>query len=489
MEEFDLVIRGGHLVGATCEGIADLGIRGSLIAAIGESLPRGVEEIDARGRLVLPGGIDSHCHIEQVTSTGLRTSDTFQSATQSAAAGGTTTVIPFACQRRGQSPADVLAAYRKLAEGQAEVDYAFHLIMTDPTAEALAGLPALANQGYTSIKIYMTYEALRLDDRQILDVLDAARREGLMVMIHAEGHDMIQWLTDRLISSGRSEPRYHTVARHPLAEREATHRAATMAELVDANVLIVHVSGQGAIDEIARARSSGRPIHAETCPQYLCLTATDLDRPGFEGAKCLCSPPPRDASHHARVWQALAQGEIDVVSSDHSAFAYGGTEGKQWRGSSVPFNEIPQGVPGIELRMPLLFSEGVLQGRLTLRQFVDLTSANHARLYGLWPRKGVLVEGADADVAIWDPGLTRRVTTEILHDGLDYTPYEGRTLTGWPETVLCRGQRVFEDGVLPTPSGRGTFLACDRPFPQKSGNTIDRLISELFPNDSARRTA
>ncbi|MGB3315011.1 MAG: dihydropyrimidinase [Albidovulum sp.] len=483
MPDFDLVIRGGHLVGTEREGMADLGIRGGKIVAIGEGLARGADEIDATGRLVLPGGIDSHCHIEQVTSTGLCTFDTFRSATRAAAAGGTTTVIPFACQRRGQSPAEVLAAYRRLADGQAEIDYAFHLILTDPDATALASLPVLAGQGYTSLKIYMTYEALKLDDRQILDVLDLARREGLMVMVHAEGHDMIRWLTERLIASGRTAPRYHTVARHPLAEREATHRAVTLAELIGAQVLIVHVSGRGALDEIARARAAGKAIHAETCPQYLLLTAADLDRPGFEGAKCLCSPPPRDAAQHARVWQALARGEIDVLSSDHSAFAYSGPDGKQANGSSVPFNEIPQGVPGIELRMPLLFSEGVVQGRLSLRRFVQLTAENHARLYGLWPRKGSIAVGADADVAIWNPTLIRLVTPAILHDGMDYTPYEGREVTGWPETVLSRGVPVFRDGSPAAPAGHGTFLPCDRPFPRGRGDTIDRLVAEIFPDD------
>ena len=403
---YDLVIRGGTVATAADTVACDLGIRDGRVAALAEGLGPGADEIDATGKLVLPGGVDSHCHIDQPSSMGATTADDFRSGSISAACGGTTCIIPFAAQHRGQSLRAVVEDYHARARGKAVIDYAFHLIVSDPTEQVLGQeLPALIADGYTSFKIYMTYDALKLDDRQILDVLAAARREGAMVMVHAENHDVIAWLTERLIGAGRSAPQFHAVAHAAAAEREATHRAIALAEIVDLPILIVHVSAHAAMEEIRAAKARGLRLYAETCPQYLFLTAADLDREGFEGAKYVCSPPPRDAANQEYVWRGLEGGVFDVFSSDHAPYRYDDPEGKQMHGKGAPFNRIANGVPGLEIRMPMLFSAGVGTGRIGLNRFVDLCCTRPAKLYGLYPRKGSIAVGGDADIAIWDPEL------------------------------------------------------------------------------------
>jgi dihydropyrimidinase len=468
MAEFELVVRGGTVASAAESVVADVGVRGGRIVALGARLGPGAREIDARGRLVLPGGIDSHCHVDQMSSMGLPTADDFESGTRSAMCGGTTTIIPFAAQHRGQSLREVVKAYHAKAEGKASIDYAFHLIVSDPTEQALGQeLPALIRDGYTSFKVYMTYDALRLSDRQMLDVLALARREGAMVMVHAENHDVIAWLSERLAAAGRTAPSSHAIAHHPIAEREATGRAIALAELLDVPVLIVHVSGREAIDEIRRARARGLRVYGETCPQYLFLTADDLGAPGDEGAKCMCSPPPRDKANQQAVWEALRADVFEVFSSDHAPYRFDGPRGKQAGLRAGGFRKVPNGVPGLELRLPLLFSAGVGTGAITLEQFVALTATNHAKLYGLWPRKGAIAVGADADLCVWDPALKRTVTQAKLHDAMDYTPYEGIEVTGWPVVVVSRGE-VVSEGMEPTAKpGRGLFLPCGKPEPAK----------------------
>ena len=352
--------------------------------------------------------------------------------------------------------------YHRRSEGKAVIDYAFHLIVSDPTPQVLGQeLPALIRGGYTSLKIYMTYEALRLDDRQVLDVLAVARREGALVMIHAESHDLIGWLTDRLLQAGHRAPRFHAIAHLGLAEREATHRAITMGELADVPILIVHVSAAEAAEQIRYAQERGLRVYGETCPQYLFLTADDLDRPGFEGAKYCCSPPPRGADNQPAIWRGLQGGTFQVFSSDHAPYRFDDPDGKKVGGADAPFNRIPMGVPGLETRLALLFSEGVGKGRITINEFVALASTNAAKIYGLYPRKGSIAVGGDADVAIWDPEREVTISHDMLHDNMDYTPYEGMKVRGWPVTVISRGEIVCDDGELTAAPGRGSFLACD----------------------------
>ncbi len=387
MAEYDLVIRNGTIVTASDTVRCDIGVKSGSIATLGNAIGAGTREIDASGMLVLPGGVDSHCHIEQKSASGIICADDFYSATVAAAFGGTTTVIPFAAQHKGQSLRQVVTDYHAAAGPKAVIDYAFHLIISDPTEQVLGQeLPALIRDGYTSFKVYMTYDLLRLDDHQMLDIMALARREGALVMIHAENHDMIRWLA----------------AHARIAEGEATHRAISLAELIDVPVLIVHVSAAEAIDAIRTAQTRGLAIYGETCPQYLFLTAADIDKPGVEGAMFCCSPPPRDEAAQQAVWTGLRNGTFQVFSSDHAPYRFDKT-GKLPKGKKTNFKEMANGVPGIELRLPLLFSEGVGSGRIGLNQFVALTATNHAKLYGLHPRKGTIAVGSDADIAIWDP--------------------------------------------------------------------------------------
>jgi len=475
MAEFDLVVRRGTVATAADTFHGDVGVKDGVIAAIGRSLGAGLREIDADGRLVLPGAIDSHCHIEQRSSAGVICADDFYSATVAAAFGGTTTVIPFAAQHRGQSLREVVQEYHEAARPKAVIDYAFHLIISDPSEQVMGQeLPALIGDGYTSFKVYMTYDLLRLDDRQMLDILALARREGALVMVHAENHDMIQWLADRLLEKGLGAPRYHAVSHARLAEGEATNRAVALSQLLDVPLLIVHVSAAEAIAVIREAQTKGLKIYGETCPQYLFLTADDIGM-DLEGTKFCCSPPPRDHAAQQAVWQGLANGTFQVFSSDHAPYRYD-AGGKLPKGDKTTFKDTANGVPGIELRAPLLFSEGVRSGRLDLNRFVALTATNHAKLYGLYPKKGTIAVGGDADLAIWDPDREVTVTAAMLHDNVGYTPYEGMRLTGWPMIVISRGRIVVEDGRLVAERGSGTFLPCAL---SEAAKPLGRLTPEL----------
>jgi dihydropyrimidinase len=432
--------------------------------------------VSGRRSLVLPGGVDSHCHVEQESSMGVMCADDFYSGTVSAAFGGTTTIIPFAAQHRGQSLREVVKTYHARATPKAVIDYAFHLIVSDPTEQVLGQeLPALIRDGYTSFKVYMTYDKLRLSDTQMLDVLALARREGALVMVHAENHEIIQWLAKRMLEQGHGAPRYHAISHARLAESEATNRAITLAELVDVPLLIVHVSAGEAIEVIRQAQGRGLKIYGETCPQYLFLTADDIDKPGLEGAKYCCSPPPRDAAAQAAVWRGLAEGAFQVFSSDHAPYRFD-ESGKLPKGARTTFKEMANGVPGLELRLPLLFSEGVDKRRLSLSRFVALTAENHAKMYGLFPRKGTIAVGSDADLAIWDAARQVTITAGMLHDRVGYTPYEGRVITGWPTTVISRGRVVVDDGKLHAERGSGEFLPCARP---DTARPLGRAVPEL----------
>jgi len=460
MSDYDLVIRNGTVATAADTTVCDIGIKDGIVATLGKNIGSGAREIDATGRFVLPGGIDSHCHIEQRSSAGVVCADDFYSATVAAAFGGTTTVIPFAAQHRGQSLRRVVEEYHEAAGPKAVIDYAFHLIISDPTEQVMGQeLPALIRDGYTSFKVYMTFDLLQLDDGQMLDILAVARREGALVMVHAENHDIIKWLTGRLLDRGLGAPRYHAVSHARLAEGEATNRAVTLSQLLDVPILLVHVSAAEAIEVIRSAQTKGLRIYGETCPQYLFLTADDIAKPGMEGAKFCCSPPPRDHAAQEAVWTGLRNGTFQVFSSDHAPYRFDAS-GKLPKGDKTTFKEIANGVPGIELRLPLLFSEGVGQGRLDLNTFVALTATNHAKLYGLYPKKGTIAVGSDADIAIWDPERETAITAGILHDNVGYTPYEGRRLRGWPVTVLSRGRIVVDNGKLAAPRGSGAFLPC-----------------------------
>ena len=476
LERFDLVIRNAKVATASDTFRADIGVSNGRIAQLGLNLAPGTTEINAQGRTVTPGGVDAHCHLDQKMEPPVKMVDGFATGTRSAACGGTTTVIPFAAQERGHSLHSAVSDYHQRAEGRACIDYAFHLIVNDPTPEVLTReLPALIEQGYTSFKVYMTYEDQKLDDSQILDVLDVAREQGAMAMIHAENSDAIEWLTARLERQGRTAPRYHAHSRPMLVEREATHRAIALAELVGVAILIVHVSGREAVEQIRWARGLGLTVYAETCPQYLFLTAEDLGiGDGYEGAKCVCSPPPRDKANQEVIWHGLNDGLFNVFSSDHAPYSYEGVEGKKPGGEEVAFRHIPNGITGIETRLPLLYSEGVLAGRITLEKFVELTATGPAKAYGLHPRKGTIAVGSDADLVIWEEREVV-ISNEMLHHAADYTPYEGKRLKAWPGTTISRGEVVWHDGVFLGKEGQGRFLRCGRPSLHPPNRKSDSL--------------
>lgn len=464
MEPFDLVIRGGKVFVSQALIKCDIGVRKGRIVALADSLGAGQDEIDASGRWVLPGGIDAHCHLDQPMSDGAVMADNFETGTRSAICGGTTTVIPFACQFKGQSVWEAIEDYHARATLQAYADYAFHLIISDPTPEVLQDeLPQAIAAGYTSFKIYMTYEDMKLNDRQILETLTVAKSSGAIVMVHAENADCIDWLTDLLESAGHTTPKYHAQARPSAVEREATHRAITFSELVDVPILIVHVSGAEAIEQIDWARRRGLNIFAETCPQYVFLTSDHLDDPEGCGHKYICSPPPRDSDNQKIVWNGLRTGTFQVFSSDHAPFNLRDPKGKALHGDNAPFSKTPNGIPGLETRLPLLFSGGVKKDQISLARFVNLTSTYPARLYGLFPRKGIIAVGSDADFAIWDPDATFTIHNNDLHHAVDYTPYEGINVTGRITETIIRGKVVQRDGTVIGDKGFGEFLRCGQP--------------------------
>ncbi len=459
MDDFDLVIRGGTVVTASEQFRADVGIRGGRIEALGANLA-GSRVLDAGGMLVLPGGVDTHCHIEQLQSDGGADEETWETGSRSALAGGTTSVVSFSTQFKGRPIGPSLAEYHRRA-GQAMVDYAFHQIVTDPTDAVLAELPAIIASGVRSLKVFLTYDPLRLDDRQYLRVLTAARRNGALVTVHCENYDAIGWMTEALLAAGLTAPKYHAWSRPPVLEREATHRAIALAELVDQPIQIFHVSCPEAAEEIARARVRGVRVWGETCPQYFVLSAADMDRPGFEGAKFMCSPAPRDAAATAGLWEAIRLGTLDVVSSDHSGWSYDGPRGKRVSSSDANFRDIPNGVPGLASRLPILWSEGVATGRITPSDFVRLTATQPARLFGLHPRKGSVMPGADADLVLWDPTRRTTITNALLQHAIDYTPYEGLAVTGWPVATVRRGEVAMQNGRVEAQPGSGRYLPVD----------------------------
>jgi dihydropyrimidinase len=463
MSELDTIIRGGRVATASDTVACDVGIRGGKIVTLGDDLGAAGEVIDARGRLVLPGGIDSHVHLSQPSGSGIVMADDFESGTRAAAFGGNTLVMPFCMQQKGQSLRQAVKDYHALAEGRCHIDVSFHLIISDPTPQVLGQeLPALVGDGYTSFKVFMTYADLALSDMQMLEVFSTARETGALVMVHAENYDAIRFLIERLERAGNTAPKFHATSRPIPVEREATHRAISLAELVDVPIMIVHVSNGESMEQIRWAQARGLKVFGETCPQYLVLTEKDLDGLNMEGAKYVCSPPPRDEASQKACWLGLETGVFQVYSSDHCPFRYDSPQGKLNPKGRTSFQWVPNGIPGIETRLPILFSEGVVKGRISLNEFVALSATNHARMYGLHPKKGTIAIGADADIAIWDPNRKVTIRQEILHHGSDYTPYEGLEVTGWPVTTIVRGETIVRDGALVGSRSAGQHVSRER---------------------------
>jgi len=460
--QFDTVIRGGTVGTSTGAYRADVAIRDGMITAVGLDLPAGHNEIDAAGMLVLPGGIDSHCHIEQVSAGGLLNADTFETASVSAAFGGTTTVICFAAQHRNDDLRKVVQDYEARGARGAMIDYAFHLIVANPDAKTLSeDLPALIAEGHSSVKVFMTYDLIKVDDEPLLDLLLTARSNGALVCVHAENHGFISWMSRKLLEKGYVEPKYHAISHPRSSESEAFNRLIAASALTDQPIMIFHVSTAEGVAAIREARGAGLKVFAETCPQYLFLTRHDLDKPGMEGAKWMCSPPPREVRDQEALWHGLARGDIETVSSDHAPYRFD-ESGKLSAGPDADFKKIANGLPGLETRLPLLFDAMVSQGRNEfagrgLAAFVDLTATRPASIYNL-RGKGAIQPGNDADIAIWDPSKRVTIRQDVLHGGTDFTPFEGREVTGWPIRVLVRGQDVVRHGACQAQPGSGHLI-------------------------------
>lgn len=415
--------------------------------------------------------------------------DTYETGTRSAIAGGTTTIVAFAPQQKNlDSVLTALANTHALARNNSYCDYGFHVLVANPSEKALSEFEQLASvEGVTSLKIYMTYEALQLRDNEILSVLLAARRNHILTMIHAENGDVLAWLTEQLEAAQLFAPRYHGHSHAPLLESEATNRAIALSSLVaDTPILLVHVSSAAAASRIRAAQTAGRPVFAETCPQYLFLTRADLDRPGFEGAKCVCAPPPRDAGDQEAIWRGLRNGTFAVLSSDHCPFRFDdAARGKRTCVSDEfpvgRFRHIPNGLPGVETRLPLTLSARGMEPT----RFVEVTATNAAKLYGLYPRKGGILPGwSDADLVVWYPegGLGEfPLTNDLLHHDVDYTPYEGRTLRNWPRYTILRGKVVWDrdGGGIVGERGYGRFLKRQK----SSLNGMWKTVEETGPFD------
>ena len=454
---FDLLIRGGTAVTATGTGLLDIGISGGRIAAIGANLAgTATREIDATGRLVLPGGVDTHCHIEQVSGAGLLNADTFETATRSAAFGGTTTVVSFAAQHPGHRMRQVVADYAALARKGAVIDHAFHMIVSDTGDGNLSeDIPRLIGEGHRSIKIFTTYDKVRQDDKSILDILAVARREGALVCFHAENDGLIRHMTEKLLAAGETAPKYHALSHPREAEIEAIDRMCRFAEFTGARIMIFHVSTREGAEIVRQARARGVRVEAETCPHYLFMTVDVLEREA--PARFMCSPPQRTPDDQDALWEAIADGTIQLVTSDHAPYRMDAT-GKFAHGPDAPFNRIANGMPGLETRLPLMFNAMLSEGRMGLEAFVELTSAAPARAFGL-PGKGQIAEGFDADIAIWDPERTLTYGADDLKDNVGYNPYEGTTVRGLPVWVFSRGRAIVRERELaPTPGG-GKWLA------------------------------
>lgn len=452
--KLDKVIRGGTIVTADDTYVADVGIEGEKIAAIGARL-EAPQTLEASGKYVMPGGIDVHTHLEMPFG-GTVTADDWQSGTTAAVCGGTTTLIDFAIQDFGKSLRAGVDTWFARAEGKASMDYAFHTIVRELKDSHLGEMDALVKEGITSFKLFMAYPGVfMVDDATIFRALLRTKENGGLICMHAENGGVIDTLVHRALAEGHTEPKWHALTRPMSAEAEATRRAIALAEMAEVPIYIVHLSAGDAMEEVRRARERGFPAFAETCPQYLFLSYEDYERPGFEGAKYVMSPPLRPKGNEERLWNGIQTDALQAVSTDHCSFCM--KEQKEL--GKNDFTKIPNGAPGIETRLMLLYDGGVGGGRISVNRFVELTSTRPAKIFGLYPRKGSITVGADADLLVWDPKAKWTISAKTHHMNVDYNPYEGRQVTGIPEKVLLRGRVVVESQKFVGKVGQGKFIA------------------------------
>jgi len=448
------LIKNGTIITAVDQYRGDVLIQDQRIELIGTSLDLQADKvIDATGKFVLPGGIDVHTHLDMPFG-GATSADDFETGTIAAAFGGTTSIVDFAIQYKGQTLHHAWETWMKKAEGKAVVDYGFHMIMTDLNDQTEQEMDALVKQGVTSFKLFMAYRGIfMLDDGSIFKALLRTGQNGGTICMHAENGDVIDVLVQRALKAGHTAPKYHALTRPARAEAEATHRAIALAEIADVPVYIVHLSAAEALEMVTEARDRGLHAYAETCPQYLFLSYDNYEEPDFNGSKYVMSPPLRDRAKQAQLWRGLAFNDLQCISTDHCPFCM-----KEKRLGEHDFSKIPNGAPGIETRMSLVYDGGVREGRISMNRFVELTATSPAKIFGLFPRKGTIAPGSDADIVVFDPNRTITLSAKTLHMNVDYNPYEGRQVTGAADTVLTRGRLIIENGKFVGGKGGGSFL-------------------------------
>jgi dihydropyrimidinase len=454
--EFDTLIKNAIVVTATDTYPSDVGINGEKIAALAAGLPResARQVVDAQGNYLIPGGIDVHTHLDMPFG-GTMSSDDFETGTIAAAFGATTTLIDFAIQYKGQTLRTALDTWWKKAEGKAAIDYGFHCIITDLPDARLEEMKALVSEGVSSFKLFMAYPGVfLLEDSLIFKAMVTASKQGAMICMHAENGGVIDVIVRQALAEGKTAPKYHALTRPTTAEAEATGRAIALAEMAGAPVYIVHLSCAEALEKVREARDRGLPAFAETCPQYLYLSLEDISKPGFEGAKYVFSPPVREKWHQEKLWNGLATDQLQVVSTDHCPFCY--KEQKEM--GKDDFSKIPNGGPGVENRLSLVYTGGVGKGRFSVNRFVELVSTTPAKLFGLYPRKGTVAVGSDADLVVFDPHRKQVISAKTHHMRVDYSMFEGLEVEGVPRQVYSRGKLVVDGDKFLGRPGQGQFL-------------------------------
>ena len=465
------LITGGTIVTAADTYKADVLVDGEKVAMIGKDLKAGgAKRINATGKYVIPGGIDVHTHME-LPFGGTFASDDFETGTRAAAFGGTTTIVDFAVQGMGEPLAKARDAWLKKARGKATIDYGLHMIVRDVSDKVLREMDTMVKDGISSFKLFMAYPGVfMVDDASIFKAITRTAENGGLICMHAENGGVIDVLVKRALAAQHTAPKWHALTRPPEAEGEATNRAFRLAEMAGGVPLyIVHLSSSHALEQVRLFRDRGLPAYAETCPQYLFLSVDNYDEPGFEGAKYVMSPPLREKWHQEELWKGLARNDLQVISTDHCPFCMNeGFAGlpKQKELGKGDFSKIPNGAPGVETRMYLTYDGGVVQKRLTLNRWVEVTSTTPAKLMGMFPKKGTIAVGSDADIVIWDPRATHTISAKTHHMRVDYNPYEGRKVKGRPSLVMSRGEVIVEKDKFLGRKGRGKFLRRGSPILQ-----------------------
>ena len=451
MSNYDLVIKNGTIVTASDKYKADLAIKDGKIVEIATSL--NAENIyDASGKILIPGGIDVHTHLEMPFG-GTFTSDDFQTGTKAAAIGGTTSIVDYATQAKDKSLHETIEIWKEKAKDKAVIDYGFHLMVTNLNEVTKKEIPEMIKEGFPSFKVLMVYDGMRLDDRNLLEILQIAKDNKGLVCVHAENYHTINFLVNKLLKEGKTDPIYHAMSRPQKCEAEATNRAIKLAEMIDTSLYVVHVSNKEASDEIRKSRLAGFHTMGETCPQYLLLNDEYYKENNFDSAKFVMSPPLRNKENNALLWQAIRNDDLQVIATDHCPFFM-----RQKELGRDNFTKIPNGSPGIEARVSLMHHFGVNEGNISLNKFVAITSTNPAKIFGMYPQKGTIAINSDADIVVFDQEKELTISVDMLHENIDYTIYEGIKIKGYPVATFSRGELIAENGEYVGSEARGKLI-------------------------------